>query len=82
MFRILTEDKNVECVRDFLDRYCVDYTMYRCEGSWQGSRERSMLIELDGVSLEIAEALAQYIKRANVQEAVLVQEIPAKSRLI
>jgi len=82
MFRILTEDKNVKFIKDLLARRCIDYTMYHCEGSWQGSPEKSMLIELDGASRKVAEALARHIKNANIQQAVLIQEIPVKSRLV
>jgi len=50
MFRILTENKNADAIKDFLACCGVDFTMFDCEGSWKGMCERSMLIEIDGAS--------------------------------
>jgi len=77
-----SRDKNADLVKEFLARSGIDYTMYDCEGSWKGLCEKSMLFELDGSSREVAEAIAQFIKDANVQEAVMIQEIPVNSRLV
>ncbi len=82
MYRIVTENKNAETIKAFLGSFGLDYTVYYCEGSWQGQTENSMVVELGSVSEEIAEAMAQFIKQTNVQQAVLIQNIPVTSRLI
>lgn len=82
MYRIFTERKNANAVKALLGRLGLDYTVYDCDGSWNGQTEKSMLIELDGVSADVAERAAHLIKQTNLQEAVLLQEIPARSKLI
>ena len=82
MFRILTENKNVDQVKMELVRLGLDYTVYRAEGTWQGQQEDSLMIELDNITKESAENAARLIKQLNSQEAVLLQEIPVVSQFI
>ena len=82
MFRILTENKNVEQVKTALVRLGLDYTVYRAEGAWQGQQEDSLMIELDNITKELAEKAARQIKELNRQEAVLLEEIPVVSQFI
>lgn len=82
MHRILTQWKRPATIRRLLRKLGVDFTLYACDGSWKGQRERSMLIELDGVSRQLAEKAARLIKKLNLQKAVLLQEIPVVSRLL
>ncbi len=82
MFRILTENKNADAVKKLLASLDLDYTIYYCEGSWKRQSEKSMLIELGTASGVLAERVAELIKKTNVQEAVLLQEIPATNRLV
>ncbi len=82
MYRILTENKNVDQVKRMLANLGLDFTVYYCEGSWQGEAEDSMMIELDSVSEDVAETVAKLIKHTNFQQSVLLQEIAVASRLI
>ena len=82
MYRILTEAKNVEEVKQELIRLGLDYTVYCAEGSYQGTQEQSLIIELDNVSRELVLAAAKQIKEMNAQDAVLVQEIPVVSVMV
>ena len=82
MYRILTEEKNVEQMKAFLAGLGLNFTFYRARGSWQGKEEDSVAIELDNVPQECAEDAARSIKSMNGQEAVLLQEIPVVSKLI
>jgi len=83
MIRILTEDINRSNIHGALASASVDaYTLIPCEGSWKGVREKSLIIELDGISRFRAICIARRIKDANKQEAVLIQEIHATSTLI
>jgi hypothetical protein len=82
MIRILTEDINRENIHAALASASIDaYTLIPCEGSWKGVREKSLIIELDGVTRFQAEC-TERIRTANKQEAVLVQEIQATSFLV
>lgn len=82
MFRILTEEKNVEQLKATLNGLGLDFTLYRARGSWRGQEENSLAIELDNITRSLAESTARTIKSMNEQEAVLLQEIPVVSTLI
>ena len=82
MYRILTERKNADQVKDALRDRGFDYTVIDAEGSWRGQIEDSMAIELDGVSWDVAANIARLIKTMNEQETVLIQTIPTTSQLI
>jgi hypothetical protein len=82
MYRILTESKNIDLVKTSLGDLGVDYTLYSADGSWHGQSERSLIIELDNITKELAEKTARLIKRLNRQEKVLLQEIPVTSQLV
>lgn len=82
MFRILTENKNVEQVKTALVGLGLDYTVYFAEGAWQGQPENSLMIELDNIPRQRAEEAAILIKEMNRQQAVLLQEIPVMSQFL
>lgn len=82
MYRILTENKNVDQVQRMLCGLGLDFTVYFGEGAWQGQRESSVMIELDNTTRDLAERAARLIKQLNSQDAVLLQEIPVLSRFI
>jgi hypothetical protein len=46
VYRILTENKNVDQVQRMLCGLGLDYTVYYGEGAWQGHRENGLMIEL------------------------------------
>ena len=82
MFRILTENKNIDAIKQLLGRLGLDFTCYYGDGSWEGQLENSLLIELDRTSEDVAEEVARIIKQTNVQKIVLLQEIPVRSRYV
>jgi hypothetical protein len=82
MYRIVTEDKNVEEIKAALVAFDLDFTLFRGVGSWRGKEERSVALELDRISRAMAETVALTIKRMNDQEAVLLQEFPIKTELL
>lgn len=82
MFRIVTEDKDVEKIKAALIGFDLNFTLFRGIGSWRGKEEPSLAVELDRISRETAEAVALRIKALNDQEAVLLQEFPIKTDLL
>jgi hypothetical protein len=82
MFRILTEEKNVDEVKATLKSLGLDFTLFRALGSWHGKEENSLAIELDNAPRNSGEHAALSIKSMNDQDAVLLQEIPVVSQLI
>jgi hypothetical protein len=82
MYRILTENKNVDGIKSLLGTLGLDFTVYYGDGSWHGREEHSLLIELDRASERLAKKAAQLIKKSNSQQAVLLQKVPARSRYI
>jgi hypothetical protein len=82
MYRILTEDMNVDQLKGMLVGLGLDFTVLNAQGCWHGQRENSIAIEFDNISRNRAEDVAQIIKSINRQEAVLLQEFPVNSQLI
>lgn len=82
MYRIVTENKNVEGIKAALVGFDLDFTLFRGTGSWRGKEEESVAVELDRISRETAEMVARTIKTMNDQEAVLLQEFPIKTELV
>lgn len=82
MYRIVTEDINVEGIKAALVGFDLDFTLFRGIGSWRGKEEQSVAVELDRISRETAEMVARAIKTLNDQEAVLLQEFPIKTELL
>jgi hypothetical protein len=82
MYRIVTEEKNVEGIKAALAAFDLDFTLFRGIGSWRGKEETSLAVELDRISRETAENVARRIKAMNDQEAVLLQEFPIKTDLL
>jgi hypothetical protein len=82
MFRIVTERKDVDSIKETLWAYALDFTLVLGEGSWRGQPEQSLIIELNDVSRDVAQRAAHAIKDLNRQENVLLQEIDIRSELI
>jgi hypothetical protein len=82
MYRIVTEEKNVEGIKAALAAFDLDFTLFRGIGSWRGKEERSVAVELDRVSRETVEDVARRIKAMNDQEAILLQEFPTKTDIV
>lgn len=82
MYRIVTEEKNVEGIKAALAAFDLDFTLFRGIGSWKGKEEQSVAVELDQISPITAEMVAHKIKLMNDQEAILLQEFPIKTKLL
>lgn len=84
LFRIYTEDVNREETEALAGAHFDGFTTLTATGFWQGVRERSLVIEIvdEPDALPRVRDLAAAIKRANHQQAVLVQSIENASELI
>jgi hypothetical protein len=82
VYRILTENKNIDLVKATLGRLAIDYTLYFGEGGWKGCPESSIIIELVDTNKETAESIARSIKAINDQEAIMLQELPIASWIV
>src|ERR1035441_7638524 len=65
MYRILTEEKNVDEVKAKLKGLGLDFTLFHALGSWHGKEENSLAIELDNVPRDSAEHAAMRIQSLN-----------------
>lgn len=75
IYRIYTEDKNRETIEQIVGAHMDGYTLIPCSGVWKGSHERSLIIEIVTDRLDaptVVKAIAQEIKTANEQEAVMI----------
>jgi hypothetical protein len=76
VFRIVTEDKNVEGIKPALVSLDLGFTVFRGIGSWKNKEELRVAVEPDHISPEAAERVVRKIKMMNDQEAALLQEFP------
>ena len=83
-FRIYTEDKNQEKIEEILSKHFQGFTIYKAEGYWRLQKENSLIIEILGESEAIKRInqVAMEIKKANDQQAVLVQRIKNSNWLV
>ncbi len=85
-FRILTENKNREGVEGLLKERFSGFTIFEARGHFKGAErwydEASLVIEITGAGRAQVEAAARAIRELNQQEAVLVEEMPARARLV
>ena len=82
MYRLQTERKNVRKVKDILFHLRLDFTILYGDGSYQLNDEKSMTIELDGISRKTARRAAAAIKAINQQQCVLLQQVKTASELV
>ena len=83
-FRIYTENKNLHRVEKIISKYFQGFTVYKATGHWRLQQENSLIIEILGESsiIDKVNRLAKEIKKANKQEAVLIQKIKNNSWII
>ena len=82
-YRIYTENKNLEGIKDILNRNFKAYTIFYGVGVWEGIKEKNLTIEIIGEKFDIAvEVMARTIKILNNQQAVLVTVSEIESKLI
>ena len=82
MYRILTEDKNRNTILAVLDSHVDGYTVTPVIGSWRGTREASLAIDLVGIGYGLAESIAAEIKARNAQESVLILDFTAQATFV
>ena len=83
MYRIYTENKNLEGIKEILNRTFNAYTLFEGLGVWRGTEEKNLTIEILSEIAPMYLALVVYdIKKANNQEAVLLTWYEVESRLI
>jgi hypothetical protein len=82
LYRILTEEKNVDQVKGHLIAQGIDYTIFYGEGAWEGGPEHSMAIELANITRSLVESVAIVIMHLNDQKAVFIQEVPIRTLLL
>lgn len=82
MFRILTEDVNRGEIERIVAERFPGFTVTPANGYWQGKQESSLAIDIAHASKADVVAVAQKIRRANSQDAVMVQEWPVVSELV
>jgi hypothetical protein len=80
MYRILTERRSN--LSRILDEYFDGYTMYDARGRWQRKNEASAVIEVERTSIAKVRRAAMAIKKANRQQAVLIQRLASKPELV
>ena len=76
LYRLQTEFTGVDKIKGILNKRVDGWTMLKGIGSWKGKEEDSLTIEIvtDKPQDELIIDIANEIKRANWQEAVLVQK--------
>lgn len=88
IFRLYTEYKNIPGITKLADSYFESYTIYRADGRWQGTSEKSLVIEIIAQDGELSRMtcrvfdLARRIKKLNKQQAVWVTSNRAHGALI
>ncbi|MGH9603850.1 MAG: hypothetical protein ACRD24_15830 [Terriglobales bacterium] len=86
MFRIVTENKNREGLEALLKERFSGFTLYEARGHFKGAErwydEASLVIEIVGARRAQVESAACAIRELNGQEAVLIEEVPARSLLV
>lgn len=87
--RILTENKNFGDVKTLVREKFHGCTFIKAEGMWHGDMEHNLIIEIsysDDIAIvmfyERIEKLAYSIKKLNKQQAVLVQYIDCREKII
>ena len=83
LYRILTEDINRRQIEDIVARRFDSFTIYAACGYWNGTKESSLVIEIDTSGAKVRVRLvAEQIKQLNGQDAVLIQSWPIINEMI
>lgn len=84
LYRIYTENKNPKEIEKIVSKYFEGFTIVKTSGFWRLQKENSLIIEIEAPRIKRAKVnqVAKEIKKANNQQAVLVQEIKNANWLI
>jgi hypothetical protein len=82
LYRIQTENINKNGVVKLANKYFDGFTIFEGLGYWQGKPEPSLTIEVVTDNQQAVEGLAVDIRIANNQQAVLVEAISNKQKLL
>lgn len=86
MHRIWLEDKqDRERVASIVKEYFFSFSLVSATGYWQGGSEASLCVEIDSLGVECKRQVlevAERLREAFNQDAVLVQSIPCQSSLV
>ncbi len=83
-YRIYTQNKGRAGIERIVGRAFPGFSIFPATGYWQGTRERSLVIEILGAAKDgpRVRRVAQDIKTANNQEAVPVERIREDHALV
>ena len=81
LYQLFTEDLNRPEITRILDSRFSSYTLIPASGRWQGISESSLVAEIDTEDNAAIADVAERIRVANNQSAVLVEAIPATASL-
>ena len=84
LYRILTENLNRKRIERIISKSFKGFSLIKSQGFWEGIKENSLIIEISG-SKKIAgkvKVSALEIKKANKQDAVLIQVFSDNSFLV
>lgn len=82
--RLSTEDINTKEIHKLTSSFFDGFTSYQATGFWKGKEEKSRIIEVVSkysVKLKMLK-LAKKIKKANKQEAVMVQVLADNNEMV
>ena len=83
LYRIFTENKNHKEIEKIVSKYFEGFTLIKSEGYWRLQKENSLIIEIVTDDTDkLINDMAGEIKKANNQEAVLIQKIRNNQWLI
>lgn len=75
-YRILTENTNRVGIEELISKFTDGCTIFYTVGTYNGTREKSLVIEVANILPSTVQELALEIKALNKQESVMVQSIP------
>jgi hypothetical protein len=81
LYQIFTEDVNRPEITRILDSRFTGYTLVPASSHWQGIAEPSVIAEIETTDRDAVDSVADQIRVANHQQAVLVEAIPSISEV-
>ncbi len=72
LFRVYTQNKNLEQTKEVLNNAFDGYTLIQGAGYWKGTSEKSLIIEIVTIDDALVYAVAERIKKDNHQKTILI----------